>query len=173
MVRRTRPGISRFRVRYFAWPRNDQIPLEGAMKRFNLSAWAVSHPALVLFLVVALGVAGFFSYQKLGRAEDPFFTVKVVNVSVMWPGATAKEIQTQVADPIEKKLQELPFFEKVQTYSKPGFTAMQVTFRDSTSPKDVPYLFYLLRKKLADAQGDLPAGSLVPVVDAEFDDGDS
>jgi multidrug efflux pump len=143
------------------------------MKRFNLSAWAVSHPALVMFLIVALGVAGFFSYQKLGRAEDPFFTVKVVNVSVMWPGATAKEIQTQVADPIEKKLQELPYFEKVQTYSKPGFTAMQVTFRDSTPPKDVPYLFYLLRKKLADAQGELPAGILGPVVNDEFSDVDS
>jgi len=143
------------------------------MKRFNLSAWAVSHPALVMFLIAALGVAGFFSYQKLGRAEDPFFTVKVVNVSVLWPGATAKEIQTQVADPIEKKLQELPYFEKVQTYSKPGFTAMQVTFRDNTPAKDVPYLFYLLRKKLADAQGDLPAGILGPVVNDEFSDVDS
>ena len=99
------------------------------MKRFNLSAWAVSHPALILFLVVALSAAGFFSYQRLGRAEDPFFTVKVVNVSAIWPGATAAEMQTQVADPIEKKLQELPYFEKVQTYSKPGFTAMQVTFK--------------------------------------------
>src|SRR6201982_2414039 len=143
------------------------------MKRFNLSAWAVSHPSLVLFLVVALGVAGFFSYQKLARAEDQFFTVKLVNVSVIWPGATAKEIQTQVADPIEKKLQELPFFEKVQTYSKPGFTAMQVTFRDSTAPKDVPYLFYLLRKKLVDVQGQFPAGLLGPVVNDEFSDVDS
>ncbi|MBV8926705.1 MAG: efflux RND transporter permease subunit, partial [Bradyrhizobium sp.] len=143
------------------------------MKRFNLSAWAVSHPALVMFLIVALGVAGFFSYQKLGRAEDPFFTVKVVNVSVLWPGATAEEMQMQVADPIEKKLQELPYFEKVQTYSKPGFTAMQVTFRDSTPPKEVPYLFYLLRKKLVDAQGDLPAGILGPVVNDEFSDVDS
>jgi multidrug efflux pump subunit AcrB len=143
------------------------------MKRFNLSAWAVSHPALVLFLVVALGVAGFFSYQKLGRAEDPFFTVKVVNVSAIWPGATANEMQTQVADPIEKKLQELPYFEKVQTYSKPSFTAMQVTFRDSTPPKDVPYLFYLLRKKIADVQGQLPEGLLGPVVNDEFSDVDS
>ncbi len=143
------------------------------MKRFNLSAWAVSHPALVLFLVVALGVAGFFSYRSLGRAEDPFFTVKVVNVSAIWPGATAAEMQTQVADPIEKKLQELPFFEKVQTYSKPSFTAMQVTFKDSTSPKDVPYLFYLLRKKIADVQGQLPAGLLGPVVNDEFSDVDS
>src|SRR5437764_2990014 len=143
------------------------------MKRFNLSGWAVSHPALVLFLMIALGVAGFFSYQKLGRAEDPFFTVKVVNVSAMWPGATAAEMQMQVADPLEKKLQELPYFEKVQTYSKPGFTAMQVTFRDSTPPKEVPYLFYLLRKKLVDVQGELPAGLLGPVVNDEFSDVDS
>jgi multidrug efflux pump len=143
------------------------------MKHFNLSSWAVSHPALILFLIFALGAAGFFSYERLGRAEDPFFTVKVVNVSAIWPGATAEEMQMQVADPIEKKLQELPFFEKVQTYSKPGFTAMQVTFRDSTSPKDVPYLFYLLRKKLVDVQGELPAGLLGPVVNDEFSDVDS
>ncbi|MEH6951343.1 efflux RND transporter permease subunit [Nitrobacter sp. NHB1] len=143
------------------------------MKRFNLSAWAVSHPALILFLIVALGVAGFFSYENLGRAEDPSFTVKVVNVSVMWPGATAEEMQTQVADPIEKKLQELPYFDKVQTYSKPAFTAMQVSFRDSAPPKQVPYLFYMLRKKLADAQGSLPAGIIGPVVNDEFSDVDS
>jgi multidrug efflux pump subunit AcrB len=143
------------------------------MKHFNLSAWAVSHPALILFLVFALGVAGFFSYERLGRAEDPFFTVKVVNVSAIWPGATAAEMQSQVADPIEKKLQELPFFEKVQTYSKPAFTAMQVTFKDSTPPKDVPYLFYLLRKKLVDVQPQLPAGLLGPVVNDEFSDVDS
>src|SRR6202023_3133834 len=146
---------------------------EGVMKHFNLSGWAVSHPALILFLIVALSAAGFFSYQRLGRAEDPFFTVKVVNVSAIWPGATAAEMQTQVADPIEKKLQELPYFEKVQTYSKPAFTAMQVTFKDSTPPKDVPYLFYLLRKKLADVQPQLPAGLLGPVVNDEFSDVDS
>jgi len=143
------------------------------MKRFNLSAWAVSHPALVLFLIIALGAAGFFSYQRLGRGEDPYFTVKVVNVSAIWPGATAAEMQSQVADPIEKKLQELPYFEKVQTYSKPSFTAMQVTFRDSAPPKDVPYLFYLLRKKLVDVQGQLPSGVLGPVVNDEFSDVDS
>jgi len=143
------------------------------MKRFNLSGWAVSHPSLILFLVIALGVAGFFSYQKLGRAEDPSFTIKVVNVSAIWPGATAAEMQSQVADPIEKKMQELPYFEKVETYSKPGFTAMQVTFRDSTPPKEVPYLFYLLRKKLVDVQGELPANLLGPVVNDEFSDVDS
>src|SRR3981189_3081382 len=143
------------------------------MKHFNLSGWAVSHPALILFLVIALGAAGALAYQHRGRAGDPFFTVKVVNVSAIWPGATAAEMQTQVADPIEKKLQEVPFFEKVQTYSKPAFTAMQVTFKDSTPPKEVPYLFYLLRKKLADVQGQLPANLLGPVVNDEFSDVDS
>ena len=143
------------------------------MHRFNLSSWAVSHPALILFLILALGVAGFFSYERLGRAEDPSFTVKVVNVTAIWPGATAAEMQSQVADPIEKKLQELPFFEKVQTYSKPSFTALQVTFRDNAPAKDVPYLFYLLRKKLADAQASLPVGLIGPTVNDEFSDVDS
>src|ERR1700712_4601971 len=143
------------------------------MKRFNLSGWAVSHPALILFLIIALSAAGFFSYQRLGRAQDPFFTVKVVNVSAIWPGATAAEMQTQVADPIEKKMQELPYFDKVQTYSKPSFTALQVTFKDNAPPKDVPYLFYLLRKKLADVQPSLPANLVGPTVNDEFSDVDS
>src|ERR1700678_1341895 len=133
------------------------------MKPFNLSGWAVSHPALILFLIFALGAAGFFSYQRLGRAEDPFFTVKVVNVSAIWPGATAAEMQMQVAHPSEKTLQDLLYCDKVQTYSKPAFTAMQVTFKDSTPPKEVPYLFYLARKKLAAIQAELPAGLLGPV----------
>lgn len=143
------------------------------MHRFNLSAWAVAHPTLILFMIIALGFAGFFSYEKLGRAEDPFFTVKVVNVTAIWPGATAKEMQEQVADPLEKKMQELPYFDKVQTYSKPSFTALQVSFKDNAPPKDVPYLFYLLRKKLADVQGSLPAGLIGPTVNDEFSDVDS
>src|SRR4030088_1035925 len=95
LIRPRRSGLSRrFRSRQE----------RGVMKRFNLSDWAVSHPALILFLIFALGVAGFFSYRGLGRAEDPFFTVKGVKVSAMGRGPTAAEMQTQVADPIEKKL---------------------------------------------------------------------
>lgn len=143
------------------------------MKRFNLSAWAVAHPALVLFLIVAIGFAGFFSYLRLGRAEDPSFTIKVVVVSAIWPGATAKEMQEQVADPIEKKLQELPYFDKVQTYSKPSFTAMQVFFKDNTPPKEVPELFYQLRKKLSDIRANLPSNLIGPNFNDEYGDVDS
>jgi multidrug efflux pump subunit AcrB len=143
------------------------------MSRFNVSAWAVAHPALVLFLIVMLGTAGLFSYRSLGRGEDPSFTIKLAVVTAMWPGATAAEMQTQVADPIEKKMQELPFIDKVTTYSKSGFTAMQVAFKDNTPARDVPQLFYQLRKKLSDIKDDLPSGLIGPSVNDEWGDVDS
>ncbi len=143
------------------------------MSRFNVSAWAVAHPALILFLIVMLGTAGLFSYRSLGRGEDPSFTIKLVVVTAMWPGATAAEMQTQVADPIEKKMQELPFIDKVTTYSKSGFTAMQVAFKDNTPARDVPQLFYQLRKKLSDIKDDLPSGLIGPSVNDEWGDVDS
>ncbi|MGP8122557.1 MAG: efflux RND transporter permease subunit, partial [Xanthobacteraceae bacterium] len=143
------------------------------MRRFNLSGWAVAHPALILFFIIALGVAGLISYQRLGRAEDPSFTIKLAVVTAIWPGATATEMQAQVADTIEKKLQELPYFDKVTTYTKPSFTAMQVAFKDNTPAKDVPQLFYQLRKKLTDIRGDLPDGLIGPNVNDEYGDVDS
>src|SRR6201987_5661459 len=143
------------------------------MRRFNLSAWAVAHPALILFLIMMFGGAGLLSYERLGRAEDPSFTIKVVVVTAMWPGATATEMQAQVADPIEKKLQELPYFDKVTTYTKPSFTAMQVAFKDYTPARDVPQLFYQLRKKIIDIKDDLPAALIGPSVNDEYGDVDS
>ena len=99
------------------------------MRGFNLSRFAVGHPTLILFFILMLGAAGAMSYLRLGRAEDPDFTIKVAIVSAQWPGATATEMRDQVADPIEKKLQELPFFDKVETYTTPGFMASTVTFK--------------------------------------------
>src|SRR5436190_1040144 len=91
---------------------SDRDPLRGdtPMRSFNLSAWAVRHPALLAFFILALGVAGTMSFLKLGRAEDPNFTIKNVVITAIWPGATATEMQSQVSDRIEKKLQELPYF---------------------------------------------------------------
>ncbi|MFC0284006.1 efflux RND transporter permease subunit [Camelimonas abortus] len=143
------------------------------MKAFNLSAWAVRHQALVLFLIIAVGVGGLISYLRLGRAEDPSFTIKVVVLTAIWPGATAQEMQDQVADPIEKKLQELPYFDKVITYVKPSFVAMQVAFADTTPPKETPELFYQLRKKMGDLKPSLPAGLIGPSFNDEYGDVDS
>jgi multidrug efflux pump subunit AcrB len=124
-------------------------------------------------MILMLAAAGAFSYLKLGRAEDPNFTIKVAVVTTIWPGATAQEMQDQVADPIEKKLQELPYFNKVTTYTKPSFTAMQVEFKDFTPPSEVPQLFYQLRKKLNDIRAELPAGLIGPNVNDEYGDVDS
>lgn len=143
------------------------------MRRFNISSWAVAHPTLVLFLILMLGAAGALSYMKLGRAEDPSFTIKVAVVTAVWPGATTQEVQFQVADRIEKKLQELPWFDKVTTYSKPGFVAAMMEFRDSTPPGEVPWLFYQVRKKMADLKPDLPDGVIGPNINDEYGDVDS
>jgi multidrug efflux pump subunit AcrB len=143
------------------------------MSRSNLSAWAVAHPTLILFLILMVAGAGAFSYAKLGRAEDPSFTIKTVVISAVWPGATAQEMQFQVADRIEKKLQELPWFDVVKTYSKPGIMLAQLEFRDSTPPAQVPWLFYLTRRKMADVKSDLPDGVIGPNVNDEYGDVDS
>lgn len=147
--------------------------LDPKLTQNNWSHWAVTHQTLVLFMILAVLVAGAVSYMRLGRAEDPSFTIKVAVITAVWPGATAREMQDQVADRIEKKLQELPYFERVQTYTKPGFTAMQVQFVDSTPAREVPQLFYQLRKKLGDIRNDLPSGLIGPNVNDEYGDVDA
>jgi multidrug efflux pump subunit AcrB len=143
------------------------------MVSFNLSSWAIRRPALTAFLIIALGLGGVLAYFQLGRAEDPSFTIKNVNVSATWPGATTEEMQNQVTDRIEKKLRELAYFDKLTTYTKPGFTSIGVDFKDSTPARLVPMLFLDLRKKLSDIRGDLPAGLIGPNVNDEFGDVDS
>lgn len=143
------------------------------MTRINLSAWAVEHPTLVLYLIFALTATGLWSFLQLGRTEDPSFTIKAVNVTAYWPEAPAQEIRDQVADRIEKKVQTLPYFDHTQTYSKDGFLAMQVWLKDSTPPSQVPHLFYQLRKKIGDLSKEMPAGVAGPYVDDESGEVDS
>jgi multidrug efflux pump len=140
------------------------------MKRFNLSEWAITHKALVLFMILMIGAAGIYSYSRLGRAEDPSFTIKVMNIHVGWPGATSKELQTQVVDKIEKKLQELPFLDRVTSYAQAGDAFIQVTLSDTTPPRRVKELWYQVRKKVGDIRGDLPANITGPNFNDEFGD---
>src|SRR5712672_1578894 len=140
------------------------------MSRFNLSQWAITHRALVLFMILVLGAAGAYAYLNLGRGEDPSFTIKNMIVNVSWPGATATEMQTQVADKIEKKLQELPWLDRVETYSQPGVSFIQVILIDRTPPAKVKDLWYQVRKKVGDIRGDLPAGITGPNFNDEYGD---
>jgi multidrug efflux pump len=139
------------------------------MKRFNLSEWAITHRALVLFMIMILGAAGAYSYFALGRAEDPTFTIKTMVINVSWQGATASEMQTQVADKIEKKIQELPYLDRIESYAQPGIAFIQITLRDTTPPAKVKDLWYQVRKKVSDIK-DLPAGITGPNFNDEYGD---
>jgi len=140
------------------------------MKRFNLSEWAITHQALVLFMIIVLGAAGAYSYVNLGRAEDPNFTIKTMVVNAAWPGATASEMQAQVADKIEKKLQELPYLDRVESYSQPGVSFIQIYLIDRTPPAKVKDLWYQVRKKVGDIKSELPPGVVGPNFNDEYGD---
>ena len=140
------------------------------MSRFNLSALAVRERSVTLFLILLVSLAGVLAFLKLGRAEDPPFTVKQLTVITAWPGATAQEMQDQVAEPLEKRMQELRYYDRTDTYTRPGLAFTTVTLLDSTPPADVPDQFYQARKKLQDAQASLPGGVIGPMVNDEFAD---
>jgi multidrug efflux pump len=136
----------------------------------NLSEWALRHQSFILYLIIALGVAGVFSYLKLGQAEDPDFTFKLMVVTTKWPGATAREVEQQVTERLEKKIQETPWFDYTRSYSKPGESLIFVTLKDFTPPKEVPNAWYQVRKKVADIKHTLPRGVQGPYFNDEFGD---
>ena len=116
-------------------------------KRFNLSALAVRERSITLFLIILITIAGIYSFFGLGRAEDPPFTVKQMTIISVWPGATAQEIQDQVAEPLEKRLQELKWYDRTETYTRPGMAFITLSLQDSTPPSQVQEEFYQARKK--------------------------
>ncbi len=140
------------------------------MRGPNLSAIAVKEQSITLFLLLAVIAAGIFAFLQLGRAEDPSFTGKAMTITALWPGATAREMQDQVADRLEKRLQELPNFDHVDTQARPGLVTLTLHFKDTTTPSDVPQLFYQARKKIGDEAINLPRGVIGPVLNDEYSD---
>ncbi|BCQ35577.1 multidrug transporter [Erwinia rhapontici] len=138
--------------------------------RFNLSALAVRERSITLFLIILITVAGILSFFELGRAEDPPFTVKQMTIISAWPGATAQEMQDQVAEPLEKRMQELKWYDRSETYTRPGLAFTMLSLKDSTPPSQVQEAFYQARKKLGDETKNLPAGVIGPMVNDEFSD---
>lgn len=136
----------------------------------NLSALAVRERAVTLFFIVLLAAAGIYAFAKLGRAEDPSFTIKTMTVTAAWPGATAREMQDLVAEPLEKRIQELKYYDRVETTTRPGFAYLTVTLKDSTPPDAVEEEFYQARKKLGGEARNLPQGVFGPFVNDEYSD---
>ncbi len=140
------------------------------MTNFNLSEWALKHQSFVLFCIVVLGFIGIFSYGKLGQSEDPPFTFKVMTVRTGWPGATAREIEQQVTERVEKKLQEMPEINFVRSFSRPGESLVFVAVKDSEPAAKIPEIFYQVRKKIGDVRGELPQSIIGPSFNDEFGD---
>ena len=141
-----------------------------SQSRFNLSALAVRERSVTLFLIVLVTIAGIYAFFGLGRAEDPPFTVKQMTAIAVWPGATAQEIQDQVAEPLEKRLQELKWYDRTETYTRPGMAFITLSLQDKTPPAEVQEEFYQARKKLGDESQRLPAGVIGPMINDEFSD---
>jgi multidrug efflux pump subunit AcrB len=138
--------------------------------RFNLSALAVREHALTLFFIIAITLAGIVAFLNLGRAEDPSFTIKQMTVVTAWPGATAQEMQDQVAEPLEKRLQELRWYDRTETFTRPGLAFTTLILRDEAPPSEVQSEFYQARKKLEDEAPKLPRGTAGPFVNDEYGD---
>jgi multidrug efflux pump subunit AcrB len=139
-------------------------------RRFNISKWALEHPALTRYLLVVFMVLGLAAYFQLGQDEDPPFTFRAMVVRAYWPGATAQQIADQVTDKLEKTLQEVPYADKIRSYSKPGETLIIFQVKDSSPPKEMAQIWYTVRKKLGDIRGTLPAGVIGPFYNDEFGD---
>ena len=140
------------------------------MNRFNLSALAVRERSITLFLIGAIILSGTYAFLRLGRAEDPSFTIKTLTVTTVWPGATAQEMQDLVAEPLEKRMQELRWYDRVETFTRPGIAVMMVTLSDKTPASAVAEEFYQARKKLGDEAPKLPTGVQGPFVNDEYSD---
>src|SRR5262245_61669895 len=138
--------------------------------RFNLSAWAIAHGNFAAFLIVLLLAAGGYAFFTLGQKEDPDFTFRVMVVQVLWPGASVEEMQEQVVDKIERKLQETPGLEYLRSYTRPGSAAIFVNLKGHVRGAAVSDAFYQMRKKIGDIRQTLPEGVIGPFFNDEFGD---
>jgi multidrug efflux pump subunit AcrB len=140
------------------------------MKPFNLTEWALNHRAIVLFLILAIGIGGVLGFIKLGQLEDPNFSVPSMTAVVIWPGATAQQIQDELLNRMEKKFEQLDHFEKVVTYARQGYGGMTITVVGGASKPDQLEAWYQARKKFGDIKLDLPEGVIGPIFNDEYGD---
>ena len=147
------------------------VPGQGShAKRFNISRWALEHQALTRYLMIVLMLLGVGAYFQLGQDEDPPFAFRIMVVRAYWPGTTAQEMAEQVTDKIERTLQEVPSMDRIQSYTKPGESFSLVLVKDSSPPKEIPNLWYQVRKKIGDMRSTLPQGVFGPFFNDEFGD---
>jgi multidrug efflux pump subunit AcrB len=137
---------------------------------FNLSEWALEHRSLLWYFMIVFVLAGTFSYIKLGREEDPNFTIKTMIVQANWPGATAEEVTLQVTERIEKKLEELESLDYTKSITTAGQTTVYVNLLPTTKAHDVQPTWVRVRNMIADIKGQFPSGTQGPFFNDRFGD---
>nr|WP_217482323.1 efflux RND transporter permease subunit [Stenotrophomonas maltophilia] len=145
-------------------------PRSKPVRRFNLSEWALANRPLVLFAMLAFALIGAWSYKHLGQSEDPPFTFKAMVVRTLWPGATAEQVSRQVTEPIEKALMNTGEYEFIRSYSRPGESQVIFMARDSLRSRQIPDLWYQVRKRVGDIRATLPREIVGPFFNDEFGD---
>ena len=141
------------------------------MKNFNMTEWALKHKELVYFFIVIIFIGGIISYQKLGRMEDPDFTIRQMVVSVSWPGASARQVEEQVTDKIERKLQDIPGLDYLRSYSRAGQAIIFIALKDdTTTEKQIRPIWLEVRNMVNDIKSTLPSGVQGPFFNDRFDD---
>ncbi|SMC32618.1 efflux RND transporter permease subunit [Sporomusa malonica] len=140
------------------------------MNQFNMTEWALKHKQFVYFFVVLFFIAGIFSYKNMGRAEDPDFVIKQMVIAVPWPGATARQMEEQITDKVEKKLQDLPGLDYLKSYSTPGLTIIYVNLRDNVPKKEIRNRWVEARNMVNDIKGSFPTGTMDPIFNDRFDE---
>ena len=149
---------------------NPQAAADARRSRFNLSEWALTHRSFVLYLIIVFAAMGVMSYERLGQSEDPPYTFRVMVIKTLWPGASATEVEQQVTDRIERKLQEVAHIDWVRSYSKPGESLVMFAFSEVAPRSRVPETWYQIRKKIGDIRNTLPSGIQGPFFNDEFGD---
>jgi len=139
-------------------------------RRFNLTTWALMHHRLVRYMMAMVLIAGAYAYTRLGQAEDPSFTWRLMVVEAHWPGATVRDVEQQVTSRLEKKLQEAPYVDFIESYTKPGVATLYINLREDTPRKGDEDAFYQIRKKIGDIKKDLPQGVIGPFAKDEIGD---
>ena len=136
----------------------------------NLSELAIKNRTLVWYFIIVIAIAGVFSYMKLGRMEDPAYTVRQMVVTAAWPGATARQMEEQVTDKIEKKLQDTPNLDYLKSYSRPGQTVIYVYLTDQAPRDSIRDTWHEVRNLTEDMKSELPDGVVGPFFNDRFDD---
>src|SRR5262252_3466056 len=137
---------------------------------FNLSEWALNNRSLIVYLMIMAVVAGLFAFVKLGRNEDPSFVIKTMVVQAAWPGASVDDMLKQVTERLERTLQETPKLDFLRSFTRAGVTTIFVNLKDSTGAREIPDIWYHVRKSIGDMRHTLPAGVVGPGFNDEFGD---